>query len=48
MLAQINRVDQAQAQFEKVVDLTDPEDPVHQRAEQELARVRAAQNAVTS
>jgi cytochrome c-type biogenesis protein CcmH/NrfG/ribosomal protein L40E len=48
MLAQINRVDQAQTQFEKVVNLTDPEDPVHQRAEQELARVRAAQSTVSS
>lgn len=48
MLAQINRTDQAQAQFEKVVGLTEPEDPVHQRAEQELARVRAAQSSTVS
>ena len=43
MLAQINRVAQAQAQFEKVVGLTEPGDPVHERAEQELARVRSVQ-----
>lgn len=43
MLAQINRMPQAAEQFEKVVALTEPEDPVHQRAEQELARVRSSQ-----
>jgi len=48
MLAQINRTEQAQTQFEKVVNLTDPADPVHQRAEQELARVRAAQSSTVS
>ena len=42
MLAQINRTDQALEQFDKVVALTDPEDAVHQRAEQERARLRAA------
>jgi Tfp pilus assembly protein PilF len=48
MLAQINRVDQARVQFEKVVGLTDPSDPVHVRAEQELARVRAAEAGTVS
>jgi Tfp pilus assembly protein PilF/ribosomal protein L40E len=43
MLAQINRTDQAQEQFEKVVSLTEPGDPVHQRAEQELARMQSVQ-----
>ncbi len=43
MLAQINRLPQAAEQFEKVVALTEPGDPVHERAEQELARVRSAQ-----
>ena len=41
MLAQINRVPQAQEQFEKVVALTEPGDPVYERAAQELARLRA-------
>lgn len=43
MLAQINRMPQAAEQFEKVVALTEPGDPVHQRAEQELARVRSSE-----
>jgi tetratricopeptide (TPR) repeat protein len=47
MLAQINRVDQAQEQFEKVVSLTEPGDPVHQRAEQELARMQATDGTVS-
>ncbi len=42
MLSQINRTDQALEQFDKVVALTEPDDPVHQRAEQERARLRAA------
>ncbi len=48
MLAQINRADQAQEQFEKVIGLTEPGDPVRQRAEQELARLRAAQAGTAS
>lgn len=42
MLAQINRTEQALEQFEKVISLTDHDDPVHQRAEQERARIEAA------
>ncbi len=48
MLAQINRVDQAMEQFEKVIGLTEGDDPVHQRAEQELARMQAAQGGTAS
>ena len=48
MLAQINRIDQALEQFQKVVGLTDPSDPVHQRAEQELARLQAEQGGTAS
>ncbi len=48
MLAQINRADQAQEQFEKVIGLTEPGDPVRQRAEQELARLEAAQAGTAS
>lgn len=43
MLAQINRTDQAQEQFQKVISLTESGDPVRQRAEQELVRLQAAQ-----
>ncbi len=42
MLAQINRTDQAQEQFEKVIGLTESGDPVRQRAEQELDRLQGA------
>ncbi len=42
MLAQIGRTDQAAEQFERVVELTGPEDIVHGRAQEELARLRAA------
>lgn len=48
MLAQINRVDQAIEQFQKVVGLTEHDDPVHQRAEQELARMQAEQGGTAS
>ncbi len=48
MLAQINRVDQAIEQFQKVVGLTEADDPVHQRAEQELARIQAGQGGTAS
>jgi ribosomal protein L40E/Tfp pilus assembly protein PilF len=48
MLAQINRVDQAIEQFQKVIGLTDHEDPVHQRAEQELSRMQAGQGGTAS
>ena len=48
MLAQINRADQAQEQFEKVIALTEPGGPVRQRAEQELARLEAAQSGTAS
>ncbi len=48
MLARINRTAQAQAQFEKVIALTEPEDPVRQRAEQELARIEAEQSGTAS
>ena len=42
MLAQINRADQAIEQFDKVLALTDSDDPVYQRAEQERARLQAS------
>lgn len=48
MLAQINRAEQAITQFQKVVGLTDHDDPVHQRAEQELSRLQAGPGGTTS
>lgn len=45
MLMQINRVDQARAQFEKVQSLIDdPENPIWQRAAEALARLDAPRN----
>ncbi|MEP0548735.1 MAG: zinc-ribbon domain-containing protein [Rhodothermales bacterium] len=48
MLAQINRVDQAIEQFQKVIGLTEHDDPVHQRAEQELTRMQSGQGGTAS
>ena len=42
MLLKIGRTEQAQERFEKVVAVTEHTDPVHERAEQELARIRGA------
>ena len=42
MLLKIGRAEQAQERFEKVIAVTEPAEAVHQRAEQELARIRGA------
>lgn len=42
MLTQIGRAEQAYEQFERVVMLTEPDDPVRERAEQEVARLQGS------
>ncbi|CAN5558255.1 zinc-ribbon domain-containing protein [soil metagenome] len=42
MLAQIGRYDQAAERFERVLTITEAGDPIHTRAQEELARARRA------